>query len=496
MPRGTDVRHSGARSPSHYPGTLRNLPRSRDMKSAVDLQGNPLSDLSLAAMRRWLLEADVLGYLPQIAATESEARLWTYYGFGVRRIEEAARASGYAVLDDATVLTEDLDAIVALREFMAAAPPLMDGQRRLVEQLRAFAAERDALAQGRPLTSRELFSLWYLKAVPGAYMAQRLQLADVDEATVRRIAKLSAVGLQMFDDGVDLQADLDRGRLWLSAEELELLGLSSTPPASLATTEGERIIRLRKAICLEYFLAVYDEASRIASPESRKRAQSFAEGWLSFLQQGSLKLYPPGSPRPWDSVQRVLKALPGSETAKLPVLHSLFSLIAALPLPPVDVEACRRELRQLGGCPQALAPEVALEVMGACEAEGDTAKFDAPGPEASVLERVLLASPSKHTAADFARRCRESTEGSPSNLRDPNLSEVFASGRKLAERTARNSVTARENFLQQLRPGSRRGPVVDAELAERFSRDGADWLALGIETLAATARGVRASCRK
>ncbi|NVJ05962.1 hypothetical protein HUW63_12065 [Myxococcus sp. AM001] len=496
MPRGTDVRHSGARSPSHYPVTLRNLPRSRDMKSAVDLQGNPLSDISLAAMRRWLLEADVLGYLPQIAATESEARLWTYYGFGVRRIEEAVRTSGYAVLDDASVLTEDLDAIVALRAFMTAAPPLMDGRRRLVEQLRAFAAERDALAQGRPLTARELFSLWYLKAVPGAYMAQRLQLADVDEATVRRIAKLSAVGLQMFDDGVDLQADLGRGRLWLSAEELELLGLSSTPPATLATTAGERIIQMRKAICLEYFLAVYDEASRIASPESRKRAQSFAEGWLSFLQQGSLKLYPPGGPRPWDSVQRVLKALPGSETVKLPVLHSLFSLIAALPLPPVDVEACRRELRQLGGCPQALAPEVALEVMGACEAEGDTANLDAPGPEDSVLERVLRASPSKHTAADFARRCRESTEGSPSNLRDPNLSEVFASGRKLAERTARNSVTARENFLQQLRPGSRRGPVVDAELAERFSRDRADWLALGIETLAATARGVRAGCRK
>ncbi|ATB48580.1 hypothetical protein [Corallococcus macrosporus] len=466
------------------------------MTSAVDLQGNPLGDLALAAMRRWLLEADVLGYLPQLAATESEGRLWTYFSFGVRRLEALVRERGPQVLEDASAFPEDLDAIVALREFIAAAPPLINGRRRLVEQLRAFPAERDALAQGRPLSAQELFSLWYLKALPGAYMAQRLQLTDVDEATVRRIATLSAVGLQMFDDLVDLRADLARGRLWLSAEELELLGLSSTPASELPTAAGERIVQQRKAICLEYFLAVYDEASRLTSPESRKRARSFAEGWLSFLQQGSLKLYAAGEPRPWDTVQRVLRGLPGSETAKLPVLRSVFSLLSALPLPPVKVESCRRELELLGGCPKALAPAVALETMGALEAEGDAASFDAPGTEATALERALLASPSKHTAADFARQCRESAEGSPSNLREPRLAEVFASGCKLAERSARNSFTARENFLQQLRPGSRRAPVVDAELAERFSRDGADWLALGIEALAATAREVRDGCRK
>ncbi len=466
------------------------------MKSAVELHGNPLSETSLAAMRRWLLEVDVLGYLPQIVATESEGRLWTYFWFGIRRIDDLVDAHGFQILDDPNAFTEDLDAIRVLREFMAAAPTLIDGRRRLIEQIRSFYAEREYLALGRPLTVKELFSLWYLKAGPGAYMVQRLQLSDVDEATVRRIVKLSAVGLQMFDDLVDLQEDLDMGRFWLSAEELELLGLTTTPPASLPATAGERIVRMRKAICLEYFLAVHDEASRLTSPESRKIATAFAEGWLSFLQQGYLKIYGPKETQPWSALQTALKALPGSETVKLPVLRSFFSLISALPLPPVDVAASRRELQQLGGCPKALAPEVALEVMGACEAEGDRESFDQPGPKAGALERLLLATPPKSTAADFARSCHEAAAGSPSNLRDPGLKEVFSSGVKLAERTARHSVTARDNFLQQLRPGARRGAVVDAELAEQFARDSADWVALSIETVAAAARELRGGCRK
>ncbi len=466
------------------------------MKSAVELHGNPLSELSLAAMRRWLLQVDVLGYLPQLVATEAEGRLWTYFWFGIRRIDDLVDAHGFQILDDPNAFTEDLDAIRVLREFMAAAPTLIDGRRRLIEQIRSFYAEPEYLALGRPLTVKELFSLWYLKAGPGAYMVQRLQLSDVDEATVRRIVKLAAVGLQMFDDLVDLQEDLDLGRFWLTAEELELLGLSETPPASLPATAGERIVRLRKAICLEYFLAVHDEASRISSPESRKIATAFAEGWLSFLQQGYLKIYAAGETKPWNAIQRVLLALPGSETVKLPVLRSVFSLVSTLPLPPVDIAASRRELQQLGGCPKALAPEVALEVMGACEAEGDRESFDQPGPNAGALERLLLSSPPKSTAADFARSCRDAAAGSPSNLRGPGLSEVVASGFKLAERTARHSFTARDNFLQLFRQGGRRGPVVDEELAEQFARDSADWVALGIEAVAATARELRGSCQK
>ncbi len=465
------------------------------MKSAVELHGNPLSDTSLAAMRRWLLEVDVLGYLPQIVATEPESRLWTYFWFGIRRIDDLVDAHGFQILDDPGAFTEDLDAIVVLREFMAAAPALIDGRRRLIEQIRSFFAEREYLALGRPLTVRELFSLWYLKACPGAYMVQRLQLSDVDEATVRRIVKLAAVGLQMFDDLVDLQEDLNLGRFWLSAEELDLLGLAKTPPAALPATAGERIIRLRKAVCLEYFLAVHDAGSRLPSPASRRLATSFAEGWLRFLQQGFLKIYAPNEPMPWSSVQRVLKALPGSETVKLPVLRSMYSLVSSLPLPAVDLEACRQELHELGGCPKELAPEVALEVIGECEARGDRESFDKPGPNASALEHMLLSSQPKSTAADFARSCRESATGSPSNLRDPSLSSVLASGLKLAARTARHSVIARENFLQQLRPGTRKAPVVDQELAEQFARDGADWLALGIEALAATTRGLRGNRR-
>jgi hypothetical protein len=466
------------------------------MKSAVPLHGNLLSDTSLAAMRRWLLEVDFMGYLPQLVAAEPESRLWTYFWFGIRRIDDLIDEHGFHILDDEGAFDEDLDAIVALREFMAAAPSIIDGRRRVIEQIRSFSAEREYLALGRPLTVRELFSLWYLKAYPGAYMVQRVQLSDVDEASVRHIVKLAAVGLQMFDDLADLQEDLDIGRFWLTAEELDVLGLATTPPAALPATAGERITRLRKAICLEYFLAVHDAGSRLPSSASRRLATSFAEAWLRFVQQGALKIYAPGEPKPWDSMQRLLQLLPGSETAKVPVLRSVYSLVSSLPLPAVDLAACRRELQQLGGCPKALSPEVALEVIGECEARGDRESFEAPGPSATALERRLLAARPRSTAADFARSCHESAEGSPSNLRDPPLSSVLASSLRLAARTARNSVLARDEFLRKLRSGPRRAPMIDPELAERLARDRADWLALGIEAVAATARGLRGRNRQ
>lgn len=359
------------------------------IENVVAMHGDPLGDPAVNSMRRYLLDADLVGgYLPQIVFPEPASRLWTAFWFAVRRIDDLTDHHGFEILERIEA-AEELDALIALRAFVAAAPPAIEPLRRVVELSHTPAAEAKLLASDTPAPARRLFDLWFYKAYVPTYVGLRMLLVDTDDPTVCRLSMLAGAAMQWLDDLFDLYDDLRLGRLWLSREELELLGLIPWPGLSrLTSATVSRITGLREAISLAYFLAAHHIAARLPSPFDRRRATAFVEEFLCFYALGQFRVYPPGQPRPWTAAQISLRLLPGSENLKYRVLHTLNALFLALPLRRVNLRSMHRHLDRLGGCPSEVAPAVCLKIMEGLEEElGRRWRQGVIAPEKSPLGR-------------------------------------------------------------------------------------------------------------
>ena len=100
-------------------------------------------------------------------------------------------------------------------------------------------------------------------------------MPDEDRRLLEEFAMWVGYGAQLVDDTLDLVADIERGLLFITAEEFEHLSLS---PTQLGTAAGLRAItRLRNKWALAYYLEAYRLTSGMKLGNRR-----LARTWLDF----------------------------------------------------------------------------------------------------------------------------------------------------------------------------------------------------------------------
>jgi phytoene/squalene synthetase len=319
--------------------------------------------VSLEQMRAYLRQRDLIGgYIPQLALEERQSRWWTLFWFSVRRLDDLIDSGANVVVDSLLYApengTDTKDFERAMRQFVEDASLELDTVGIRNHMLSYIQAERKYLSLDRP-TARDFFVLCFYKAYPPAYVGMRLLLQGEEEGEVRRYAKLVGTGFQFADDLIDFAEDHQSGRLWVTCDELEFLGISAPQCAAFL----HELTRLRESICLRYFITAYDYAARFRSRRNRRLAELTIEQFFRCVQKKRFHVYPGISKNYYGFIGKVLPHVPGPEWLKYHVFHVSICLLASSGLGVADVHAIRRRASESCGLPGGLAPEVCLSVM-------------------------------------------------------------------------------------------------------------------------------------
>ena len=218
--------------------------------------------LSVDAMRAFLRRRDKIGgYLPLLAMLPDDGLAWTRLWHTVRTLDDSSEA-GLSVDD----LVSDLE-----RGIVARYPQLATELRDLS---RWTHVERELFSH-RIGTLADYFKLLYYRAFAPVYVCGAVGLPGEAKTDLETFAMYVGYGAQIMDDTLDLIEDVDAGRIFVTREELDHLGLDV---AALSTPAGrERVTRFRNKWALDYYLRAYRVTSRFA-PANRDMARS----WLGF----------------------------------------------------------------------------------------------------------------------------------------------------------------------------------------------------------------------
>jgi hypothetical protein len=228
---------------------------------------------SLSAARRYLRRRDkVGGYLPILAMPAASAPVWTSLWRNIREFDDRSER------DPAAVGPEP----VLGREVLALHPELAS---ELHDLERWPVVERELYRDGRVRGVDDYFRLMYHRAFLPVYLCGRVGLSGEPDHALQTFALYVGYGAQLMDDTLDLVADVEEGRIFVTREELTLLGLSVddlTSPSGLA-----RVARFRNRWALYFYLRAHKASSLFAAP-ARRLSRSWLEFGLRALLDGRI----------------------------------------------------------------------------------------------------------------------------------------------------------------------------------------------------------------
>lgn len=368
----------------------------RTIGSIIPVDRDTISaEATLRAMRRYLARIDPIGgYVPSLMLLGDRSRLWTWFWFAARRVDEAIDTHGIATAHAAHSLLasggKPPDYVEAIRAFAREGSRYLDSTRRAAELAATILVEEAARARA-PLPANELFELFYHKAYVPTYVGMRLLLAEEPEHSVRKFARLLGPAMQLTDDLLDLTVDLERGALWLTREELDAMGIAVRDCRAHLDT----ITRLREGICIRYLRAALDAARAMTKPRNRRLAALFVETALVLHDRRRFRVYEAGDRSYETSVARLLPVVPIPDVVKSRMLVLGAEMLSRSPVRLVDLSRIDALAAKLPPCPPALEPEVALDVLERQELryEGMVARDEWPE-----MVRVLFEHPPARTA--------------------------------------------------------------------------------------------------
>jgi hypothetical protein len=217
----------------------------------------------LRADRRYLRRRDkVGGYLPILAMPRAAAPLWTRLWCEIRAFDDHSESAPRAALQQ-----PDLGG-----ELLAARPDLAAELRELALWPRV---ERELYSDGRIHGVAEYFRLMYHRAFLPVYLCAQVGLRGEPDDVLRTFAMYVGYGAQLMDDTLDLVADLEDGRTFVTREELELLGLAAENVRSSHALAA--VASFRNQWALYFYLRAHQVTALLSGPE-----RDLARSWLEF----------------------------------------------------------------------------------------------------------------------------------------------------------------------------------------------------------------------
>jgi hypothetical protein len=242
--------------------------RERMPDAAVEPAGDDLE-----AVQRYLRRRDkVGGYLPILAMPAHAAPLWTRLWRDVRELDDRS---------ERTPVRGDGDPVLG-RELLATRPDLADDLRDLARWPRV---EHELYRDRRVHGIEQYFRLMYYRAFLPVHLCGTVGLAGEPPEALRTFALYVGYGAQLMDDTLDLVADIEDGRVFVTREELALLGLAASELRSSSALA--RVTRFRNHWALYFYLRAHRATGLFAAP-ARRLARSWLEFGLRALLDGRI----------------------------------------------------------------------------------------------------------------------------------------------------------------------------------------------------------------
>lgn len=227
------------------------------------------------AVLRFLRKNDKIGgYLPLLAMPSASVETWARLWMDVRTLDwESERTNtvnrdgqlGSDITDDAGIEQE-------------------------LHDLNRWPAVEQELYGGRvPASLADYARLLYNRAFCPVYICANLALPGEDRKDLETFAMYVGYGAQIMDDTLDILADLRIGRVFVTREEFELLGIR---PAELGRDANlDRVNAFRNRWSLYFYLQAY-RCTDVFRPDNRRLARSWIEFGLRALLDGRIRPLP------------------------------------------------------------------------------------------------------------------------------------------------------------------------------------------------------------
>jgi hypothetical protein len=316
--------------------------------------GNTEDSVSESLLRatRYLRRHDKLGYFSTLALDPDIAEAWGELYVPIRRLDEESEQGG----TDAIVPPAEVG-----RKLLNLRPELAPV---LAEGVEWAALERQLYENRGARSVSEYFDLMYYRGFLPVYVASVLTMPEEDRAWLQAFAVYTGCGGQIIDDTVDLVEDIKCGRLFITIEEFDELGLT---PADLGTVVGLRkITELRRQWALAYHLKAYRVTSAFI-PKNRVLARNVLEFSMRALLDERVRPLPEA-------------VLADQER----FMEESFGIISHFPDAPWPSEGCRRAANR----PFIDALMNGYAVISIDEAVARFERYERPLPQVLMIEQL------------------------------------------------------------------------------------------------------------
>lgn len=237
-------------------------------------------------VRTYLRHNDLLqGYLPQLAMPERSSEWWCLLWYCIHRIDSIVdvglREHAPAAELLARIQRSDSDFARALQLFLEETNGLVPLQQ-LQDMYQTPWLERKYFATGRPPACSRYLSLIDQKSVIPVAICARLNGLDLDAPLVRQFAVSVGRTAQLADDLLDLRDDMAQGRLFITQEELAILGIS----AEEILPNADKVARLRNKWVLAMSWPAFEAANQLQDNCFALAARSWIEGIWRLIAKG------------------------------------------------------------------------------------------------------------------------------------------------------------------------------------------------------------------
>lgn len=209
-------------------------------------------------IRSYLRKNDfAVGYIPQMIYNEQASEWWSLYWFCVRRLDDtfdngiSVSGLGFNGFLDYLMENDQLFS-KALSLFLIETKEIVP--KELLEEIySSMAFEKEHYAKKIPQTFATYLTLINKRSVLPFYINGLINGITKDSPYLMRLCISFSRAIQLLDDLLDLNIDLDKGRVYLAVEEFDLLKLKTED----IRNNFDKIAKLRNKLFMEVSMSAY-----------------------------------------------------------------------------------------------------------------------------------------------------------------------------------------------------------------------------------------------